>query len=110
MNSLRITCAQAQQELDRLEYTTNEVGCFLAVGEPDHPNGYFRYNLRHTRSQMDGLPINYSPYYHQLAMISKGEGAGLSIIGWQVSHLCHHPSCFNPDHLVRLRKNASECQ
>lgn len=41
-------------------------------------------------------------YLHHLALIANGRGAELSLLlsgSHQVSHLCHQPNCFNPDHL-----------
>lgn len=87
-------------------------GCWLSTRSPAHTSGYIKVNLRNTER------IGFSPYIHQLSLIAVGRREELNLsLGdsdLQVSHLCHNPNCFNPNHLViepsRLNKSRNDCK
>lgn len=86
-----------------------ELGCWTSKLASDQKETYANVNLQNTYSHVPGkghLKINLKKaYLHHLAIIGKDD---LERLSWctqensifQVSHLCHNPRCFNPDHLV----------
>lgn len=88
-------------------------GCWLSTRAPAHNTGYVKINLRNTEG------IGFSPFMHQLSLIAAGRREELNLsLGrgsdLQVSHLCHTPNCFNPEHLIvepsRLNKSRNDCK
>lgn len=95
----------------------DELGCWVARA----PNAEIKVrpaiNWRTTNRTDRRQRIGYSPRLYLLAMVVKGQGLPLRRCheqgDLQVSHLCHNPGCFNPDHLViepeALNKIRNEC-
>jgi hypothetical protein len=55
-----------------------ELGCWLSVNRPSHPNGYSKINLRNTqRPGRTTELIGCQPYLHQLAIVAGGRGVQL---------------------------------
>jgi hypothetical protein len=55
-----------------------ELGCWLSVNRPSHPNGYSKINLRNTRRPGRTTElIGCQPYLHQLAIVAGGRGVQL---------------------------------
>src|ERR1700761_8773135 len=89
--------------------------------------GYVKFNIGSTtkpgvqvsfNNSVPGIG-NVNPYAHQLAAVAAGCGQMImntvtNAASYQVSHLCHNGSCFNPDHLVvesaALNKARNVCQ
>ena len=85
------------------------LGCWICNLQPGHPNGYIKINLRNTTCNPPGSnsfqpELGIQPWLHQLVIVGKGQGAMLPLTtgtgGYEVSHLCHNPACFNPEHIV----------
>lgn len=84
--------------------------CWLAGNAPAHRNGYQKKNLRNSLRPGHNVPpqrrlIGCQPWLHQLAIVAKGQGVQLTLTAGEnhtheVSHLCHTPGCFNPEHVV----------
>lgn len=89
----------------------SETGCWYSsnIGSnrsaDDDREGYDSINFRNTpHPTRRGQLIGYKVYIHVLAIVAKGNGAQLLNArhgsGQEVSHLCHHTRCFNPEHLI----------
>ncbi len=83
--------------------TVNELNCWMTGNQPSHKQ-YQKINLRNTRHPTQPGVLNLYPYRHQLAVVASGKGMQLNLAtqggSHQVSHLCHNPGCFNPNHVV----------
>lgn len=98
---LSISPSFARQYLRKLKYNLRG-DCKLAALIPSHEKGYIKINLRNTSG------VNScQPFLHQLVITAKGHGEQLRGAGPNgpeefrnsVSHLCHNPGCFNPNHI-----------
>lgn len=97
---------------------TSEIGCWLGSNRAGHTNGYVKANLRNTRHPVTGRLVGAQVFIHQLAVVAKGGANYLrsASVGGpnEVSHLCHTPGCFNPDHVMvearALNKSRAMCQ
>ena len=69
--------------LEKVEYDTN-VGCWWWSGKPDK-NGYGR--------------LKYNNKMHKAHRLSYELHKGIIPNGLLVRHICHNPSCVNPEHL-----------
>lgn len=73
-------------------------GCILWAGNK-HRDGYGRLNVR-----ISG-PGHMSFYTHRLSWMLAN---GVWIETWmQIDHTCDVPGCFNPEHLVKVRRQAN---
>jgi hypothetical protein len=98
----------------------NDLGCWFGQTAPSHRNGYVKINLRNTRRQGGNSGfIGVQPFAHQLAVVASGRGYMLNAVAqpdhrFNVSHLCHNPGCFNPQHCVveesSVNRLRNQCQ
>jgi len=109
---------QANQILGQRNSSSNSSGCWLSSNAAAHENGYQKVNLRNTWRMDGSSKFGCSPFLHQVAAVAAGYGGQLLSTAadhsaYQVSHLCHHPGCFNPAHIVvescELNKARNEC-
>lgn len=125
-NMSLITPEHARELIDaRMEVKRQdrELGCWTSKLAEDAGKTYAEVNLRNTYSRLPGHTKTkigiVKLYLHQVALIGKND---LERLSWctqansifQVSHLCHNPRCFNPNHLVveesALNKARNICQ
>jgi hypothetical protein len=96
--------AWVRSVLENQRTMLDPLGCWLSNTASAHPRGYTKLNLRNTKRPDDPMrKIGCQPFFHQLAIVAKGEGAQLlntATSEYEVSHLCHNGRCFNPDHLT----------
>jgi hypothetical protein len=88
----------------------SSLGCWVQGNVPKHDTGYCQVNMRNTTMPNSPAKFNIAPFIHQVAVCAKGEGSLLRLTSrdrdasrgerYEVSHLCHNPACFNPDHVV----------
>jgi Zinc-binding loop region of homing endonuclease len=85
-------------------YFTNATDCWFTDRKLDAE--YVKKNLRRTRSKVEGSTHKYIGFQigmHVLAVIARGDRALADLCyqhaAHEVSHLCHHKRCFNPEHL-----------
>jgi hypothetical protein len=97
----------AREYLDGSHPLTNSTNCWLNGNAAAHPNGYKKINLRNTRRPGSWGSIGVQPFAHQLAVVAAWEGHLLRLTDprdqtshHEVSHLCHTPGCFNPEHVL----------
>jgi hypothetical protein len=105
-----ITQAHAKEVIEGSRMWISDLGCWRADLKENHRCHYTLKNMTRTLSWLPGNPcIGYNPYLHYVATIAKGDVDLLKRIGGklpdsrehlEISHLCHHGWCFNPDHLV----------
>jgi hypothetical protein len=102
-------------------------GCWECDNAADSSKGYVKFNIGNTIKPGGQLtfnqavpgPGNINPFAHQLGAVAAGLGQMLmntvtNAASYQVSHLCHNGSCFNPEHLTIesavLNKARNTCQ
>ena len=97
------TGEEVQSALERLEKghkksfgpcQTNSIGCKLCQKSRNKGGtGWVKCKVVKSKSKKEF-------YIHHLALIAAGRVGELKGSPYQVSHLCHQPTCFNPEHLV----------
>ena len=105
------------------QFQKDGLDCWMKHPTKMHRLGYIWVDLRTTRNPVDHKHIGRRVYLHQLAVMAAGPAGNGSDLGLtsapskthEVSHLCHNPCCFNPDHVVvetrslnRLRKTCAK--
>lgn len=82
-----------------------QIGCWMRHHDSNHEYGYTKVNWRNTLRPGTRDVIGCQPFRHQLAVVAAGYGQNLLRTSGrdatdEVSHLCHNPRCFNPDHVL----------
>lgn len=97
--------------------TVTNKGCWLSSKTPSN-NGYIKVKSNVLRTSSSSK-VEF--YLHVCAYLSKSESPeqkecfiGMMEQGYQVSHLCHNKTCFNPDHLSletgQVNRDRNVCQ
>ncbi len=86
-----------EQELKGAFFASNKTNCWLSTKAPTKNNGYIQANL----------PNGKKALIHHLSIIADGRKDDLANPDLEVSHLCHHRNCFNPEHLHMEDKEAN---
>jgi hypothetical protein len=94
-----------EKQIDRSK--SSVIGCWFQGNVPKHPTGYCQVNMRNTIKPGTHDKFRVAPFVHQMAVVARGEGNRLRLTArdrsgerYEVSHLCHHPACFNPEHVA----------
>lgn len=86
---------QRQHQAATTLYNGRTITCTIKPGATNS-DGYQQMCL----GQLDGKQQT-GYYHHVIAWASFGDDAILSSWRDSISHLCHHPDCINPSHLVK---------
>lgn len=96
-------------ERSEIKFHDRELRCWTSKMPADSNETYAFVNLQNTYSRVDDATNEKigikKCYLHHLAILGRDD---LERLSWctqansifQVSHLCHNPRCFNPDHLI----------
>ncbi|KAK9372074.1 zinc-binding loop region of homing endonuclease-domain-containing protein, partial [Lipomyces chichibuensis] len=92
----QLTREKANQIVSSRHYRTTDLGCWEGNSKPDD-RGYV-----HVKLSVGGEAR--TARVHQVALVADNRRheveATLGQSNYDISHLCHNPKCFNPEHLI----------
>ena len=108
---------RSKQSVPTAEVT--DLGCWLAAkGSNRQENGYVAVAPKGLTATLGGARPSRATKalpqgIHRLAVIAHKSQADINHLlydGWHASHLCHHPTCFNPAHITVEAKADNEAR